>query len=90
MSTYAEFLATKQRRASRTGPGREPEDVHTGLHDWQRVLTAQAVRNGRGALWWSTGLGKTRAQLEFGRLSGKRSLIVAPGASLSPRTGRPL
>lgn len=48
------------------------------LHDWQREGVAWAVRKGRAALWWSTGLGKTRAQLEWSRLSGDRSLIVAP------------
>lgn len=75
---YAEFLARKARRVPPAGVACGPEDVHPALHDWQRELTAEAVRRGRAALWWMTGLGKTRAQLEYARLSGKRSLIVAP------------
>lgn len=78
MTTYQEFLARKLRRVEPAGPACEPEHVNEGLHDWQRELTAWAVRTGRAALWWNTGLGKTRAQLEYARLSGKRSLIVAP------------
>lgn len=76
--SYADFLATKRRRIDPVGTPCDPEQVHEGLHDWQRELTAEAVRRGRAALWWMTGLGKTRAQLEWARLSGRRSLIVAP------------
>lgn len=75
---YAEFLARKARRVPPAGVPCDPGDVHSDLHDWQRELTAEAVRRGRAALWWMTGLGKTRAQLEWARLSGKRALIVAP------------
>lgn len=78
MTSYAQFLARKQHRVQHCGPACEPEQVSAHLHDWQRELTAWAVRSGRAALWWSTGLGKTRAQLEWARLSGKRSLVVAP------------
>jgi hypothetical protein len=52
--------------------------VSSQLHDWQRDTVAWAVRKGRAALWWDTGLGKTRAQLEWARMSGDRALIVAP------------
>lgn len=78
MTTYTDFLARKARRVPAAGLPCDPADVHPRLHDWQRELTAEAVRRGRAALWWSTGLGKTSAQLEYARLSGKRSLIVAP------------
>lgn len=78
MTTYAAFLARKQRKVEPAGPQCAPEDVHEGLHNWQRELTAWAVRTGRAALWWNTGLGKTRAQLEYCRLNGGRSLVVAP------------
>ncbi|MGH3745781.1 MAG: helicase-related protein [Micromonosporaceae bacterium] len=76
--SYADFLATKARRSVRTGPPCSPEDVHPFLHDWQRELTAWAVRTGNAALWWDTGLGKTLAELEFARLAADRSLIIAP------------
>ena len=64
MTSYAEFLASKRHRAEHAGPPCEPEDVSDQLHGWQRELTAWSVRTGRSALWWMTGLGKTRAQLE--------------------------
>ncbi len=84
--TYADFLATKQRRAGSIGrPEVTASDVSTALSEWQRQGVAWAVRKGRAALWWSTGLGKTRAQLEWARLShgdpfdvAGRALIVAP------------
>lgn len=77
-TTYAEFLATKNRSATTTGPTVDPGDVHPMLHDWQAELTAWAVRTGRAALWEDTGLGKTIQQVEWARLSGDTSLIVAP------------
>lgn len=78
MASYAEFLAGKRRRHGTYGTDASADTVSSSLHDWQREGTAWAVRKGRAALWWSTGLGKTRAQLEWSRLSGRRSLIVAP------------
>lgn len=78
MSDYRAFLAAKQRRHGDYGRPCEPDEVSPMLHDWQREGVAWAVRKGRAALWWSTGLGKTRAQLEWSRLSGDRALIVAP------------
>jgi hypothetical protein len=78
MTPYAEFLAGKQRRVEPAGRHVDPAEVHTRLHPWQRDLVRWAVRTGRAALWWDTGLGKTGAQIEWARLSGRRSLIVAP------------
>lgn len=78
MSDYAAFLAAKTRRHGELGRPCAPDDVNPALYEWQRRGVAWAVRKGRAALWWSTGLGKTRAQIEWARLSGDRSLIVAP------------
>lgn len=77
-ATYAEFLASKQRRMEAVGRVVDPGELHPSLHDWQKEMVAWAIRTGRPALWWDTGLGKTRAELEWARLSGRRSLIVAP------------
>lgn len=80
--SYADFLATKQRSHGASGVVVSPDDVSPMLHDWQREGVAWAVGKGRAALWWSTGLGKTRAQIEWARLStegwGGTGLIVAP------------
>lgn len=79
---YEAFLAAKQRRHGVYGFDITADAVSGHLADWQREGVAWAVRKGRGALWWTTGLGKTRAQLEWARLSTwyghGRGLIVAP------------
>jgi helicase-like protein/SNF2 domain-containing protein len=75
---YTDFLASKRRRVPPVGRAVDASDVHPRLHDWQREFVVWAVRTGRAALWWDTGLGKTAAQIEWARLSGRRSLIVAP------------
>lgn len=77
-TSYAEFLAAKTRAAGTTGRPCDPTEVNPTLHDWQRQITAWAVRRGRAALWEDTGLGKTFQQVEWARLSGRRPLIVAP------------
>jgi len=53
-------------------------EVNLRLHDWQREIVVWAVRTGRAAIWADTGLGKTLMQIEWARLSGATSLIVAP------------
>jgi superfamily II DNA or RNA helicase len=52
--------------------------VHPKLHPWQAEIVTWAVGIGRAAIWADTGLGKTFMQLEWARLSGHTSLIVAP------------
>lgn len=76
--TYAEFLAAKQAKATQIGPDCDTNDVHPMLREWQAAGVAWAVRTGRAALFWDTGLGKTFAQLEWARLSGDTTLILAP------------
>jgi hypothetical protein len=81
--SYADFLATKQRAHGSYGIDVTAADVSMALHGWQREGVAWAARKGRAALWWMTGLGKTRAQLEWARLMDQsaghlHSLIVAP------------
>jgi hypothetical protein len=78
MTSYAEFLAGKSRRAGDHGRPCQSLDVHPMLHPWQAEIVVWAVRKGRAALWEDTGLGKTVQQIEWARLSGDRALIVAP------------
>lgn len=78
MTPYHEFLAAKQARAGAAGTPVDVAEVHPSLHPWQARIVAWAVRTGRCAVWADTGLGKTRMQLEWARLSGSRALIVAP------------
>lgn len=78
MTSYAEFIARKTRRAEPAGHQIDLGDVHPKLHMWQREIVRWAVGVGRAAVWADTGLGKTLMQLEWARLSGKVALIVAP------------
>ena len=78
MSDYAAFLESKRIIVAQHGPVVEPTDVHPMLFDFQRDLVRWAVRKGRAALFADTGLGKTMMQVEWARLIGERTLIVAP------------
>lgn len=78
MISYAEFLTRKQVAAGAIGIDVDLGEVHTSLHPWQRRIVTWAIKNGRSAIWADTGLGKTRMQIEWARLSGRRALIVAP------------
>jgi hypothetical protein len=75
---YADFLARKQRGAGSYGRECAPSDINSILRGDQREITAWAVRKGRAAIWADTGWGKSFAQIEWARLSGRRALIVAP------------
>lgn len=76
--SYDEFLARKATRVE--APGREvaATEIHPLLHPWQNELVRWAVRTSRAALWEDTGLGKTFQQIEWARLSGGTTLIIAP------------
>jgi hypothetical protein len=78
MSSYKDFLATKAVAAPSYGHRVDPGEVHPFLHEWQAEVVRWAVEKGRAALWEDTGLGKTAQALEWARLSGDTSLIVAP------------
>lgn len=56
----------------------QESDLHPSLKPFQRSITGWAVRRGVAAVWADTGLGKTRMQLEWARLSADTSLVVAP------------
>lgn len=75
---YADFLEAKQRKSVSLGPVLQPDQVHPMLFAFQRALVVWSVRKGRAALFADTGLGKTFMQLEWARLLGVRTLIVAP------------
>jgi len=78
LKTYAEFLDAKLRRSASCGAEASEGDVHESLFDWQSSIVCRAVRVGRIAVFADTGLGKTRMQVEWSRLSASRSLILAP------------
>lgn len=75
---YAEFLTSKTRVAHDAGIVVEPSAIHPSLFAFQRDITVWALRKGRAAIFADTGLGKTRMQIEWARLTGERCLILAP------------
>ena len=77
-SSYQQFLATKARRAFDSGHEIDPASIHESLFDFQRAIVCWALKKGRAAVFADTGLGKTRVQLEWARLSSSRALIIAP------------
>ena len=76
--SYTDFLAAKKRKERNAGVEVEPSDVHPMLFDWQSEIVRWAVKRGRAAIFADCGLGKTFMQLEWARLSGDRTLILAP------------
>jgi len=78
METYKEFLETKIIRHGPTGKQIDISAIHPLLFDFQRDLVHWAVRKGRAAIFADTGLGKTLMQLEWARLIGEKTLIIAP------------
>lgn len=82
MSTYTELIANKIRPAQPTGFRVEPGQLHPQLFDFQRVVTAWALRQGRAALFEEPGLGKTAQQVawadEIRRHTGRSVLLYAP------------
>jgi len=77
-ASYAEFLRSKAIVYRPSGMAVEASAIHPMLFPFQRDMVAWAVRKGRCAVFADTGLGKTLVQLEWARLIGERTLIVAP------------
>lgn len=63
MMDYAEFIATKKKRAEQYGF--EPLLMNDRLFPWQTKIVEWAVRRGRAALFADTGLGKSLMQLAW-------------------------
>src|SRR3990167_2922735 len=87
VSDYTDFLSSKRILLSPSGLKVTKRQVHKKLFPFQRDLVLWSVRKGRAAIFADTGLGKTFIQVEWARLVGARTLIVAP-LSVSRQTVR--
>ena len=76
--SYQEFLKNKAAIVQASGIDVEDSALHQKLFPFQRDLVRFALRKGRSAIFADTGLGKTFMQLEWARLTGERTLILAP------------
>jgi hypothetical protein len=75
---YEDFLSTKRFQAPAVGVEIYPDAIHPSLFGFQKALVTWAARKGRSAMFATTGMGKTRMQLEWARLMGVPTLILAP------------
>lgn len=75
---YAEFLQSKRAATFALGRRVADSEIHPMLFPFQRDVTRWAVNKGRAAVFLDTGLGKTFVQLEWARLIGAKTLIIAP------------
>ena len=78
LSDYEQFIQGKRLRVANVGKHVEDSDIHPMLFPFQRAVTKWAIAKGRCAVFLDTGLGKSLIQLEFSRLIGERTLIIAP------------
>ena len=75
---YHDFLATKKFVAPVSGVEVPLDAINPILFPFQRDVVKWAVHKGRCALFLDTGLGKTFCQIEWARILGAKTLIVAP------------
>lgn len=87
MEDYKEFLLSKRIRFKSTGIDVRQDMVNPILFPFQRDLVVWALRKGRAAIFADTGLGKTFMQVEWARLVGVKTLIIAP-LSVAKQTAR--
>jgi DNA modification methylase/superfamily II DNA or RNA helicase len=87
MPDYQSFLNEKQIRVQAVGIDVALTDINPMLFSFQRDVTRWACKKGRAAVFLDTGLGKTFIQLEWARLMGQKSIIIAP-LSVSRQTVR--
>lgn len=81
---YGEFIKTKQ--VHDIASGFEPDNLHPDLYDFQKDITAWAIRRGRAAIFADCGLGKTVMQLDV--IERCLELWTAPGdTTFSPFAG---
>lgn len=75
---YQSFLSNKRIVAQVEGRRIESADVNEMLFPFQRDIVTWACAKGRCAIFADTGLGKTMMQIEWARLMGERTIIIAP------------
>ena len=80
MACYAEFIDRKKKFHLHSGIDVFGSELHESLFGFQRDITAWAIRKGKACIFAATGLGKTRMQIEFAKITtgDGYGLIVAP------------
>jgi hypothetical protein len=87
VNDYSTFLASKARSVEKAGIIVRRDDIHKRLFHFQTEIVQRMLELGRGAIFASTGLGKTGMQIEWARQVHKHEgvdvLIFAPLAVAS-------
>lgn len=78
MDNYSAFLERKIPIVPSSGIDVDESDIHPSLFPFQRDLVRWSLRKGRSAIFATTGMGKTRMQIEWARLTDQRVLFLAP------------
>jgi len=78
VTEYKEFIKNKRIVTGNQGITVSLKDIHSRLFPFQRDIVRWACAKGRAAVFANTGLGKTFIQLEWARLMGQNTLIIAP------------
>ncbi|HAS92845.1 MAG TPA: hypothetical protein DCS12_11690 [Clostridiales bacterium] len=78
MIEYTEFIKHKKKIVGNYGYDIDKNKVHPKLFEWQKDIVKWAVKKGKCAVFLDTGLGKTFIQLEWARILGVKTLIIAP------------
>lgn len=79
-SNYESFVESKSKRVASTGFDAKTERMPSIAFNWQKKITARALRLGRSAIFADTGLGKTIMQLAWADQVAERGkvLILTP------------
>jgi len=81
-NNYNDFIKSKIIKFEYTGFDIELDDINPVLFDFQKSIIKWAIRNGKSAVFASTGLGKTLIQLEIANIINKTKnvnvIIFAP------------
>ena len=78
LDEYRQFIAVKKPVFGNHGITVDASQVNPLLKPFQRDIVTWAVRKGRAAVFADTGLGKTFISLEWARMIGRKTIIVAP------------
>lgn len=78
ITEYHQLLEKKRIAITSYGKPVAVTDISASLFPFQRDIVKWAVQKGRCAIFADTGLGKTLMQLEWARLIGEPTLIIAP------------
>jgi superfamily II DNA or RNA helicase len=88
---YAEFLASKEKKALDYGWDVGLSDLNPRMKDFQSAIAKWALKRGRSAIFAGTGLGKTFMQMEWARAIVDKTfgavLILAPFAVANQTVG---